>query len=322
VEGSLIGVLIVTGDEDEYLLVDHALKRVASRGYATTWVTDVDVARDELAAGGYEVALVARNLGPSSGLELLHVAARSGVDTSIILLDDRWDHRSEHDARGAGAADVLTRKGITPRVLERSVRYAVERHHANKARGAHRRLLKEIFDSAEIGMALVDQNDLLLACNPAWCRMMDHEETELLGSNALERIHRSTTQTPPHSEAGGFAECEVTADPGAATLAAWVHASVVNDRSRRRSGRAVLLVGRKMASRNGEDAYGAEADRAAGWTSPRDDDVAGPTGLALSAAQVSALQVWARPMLLALAGMFDAVTAADGGPVAEVEAEA
>jgi hypothetical protein len=35
---------------------------------------------------------------------------------------------------------------------------------------------------------------------------------------------------------------------------------------------------------------------------------------------VSALQVWARPMLLALAGMFDAVTAVDGGPVAEVEA--
>jgi PAS domain-containing protein len=320
VEGSLIGVLIVTDDEDEYLLVDHALKGVASGGYATTWVSDVDVALEELAAGGYEVALVERSLGTRSGLELLPVAARPGVDTSIILLDDRWDHRSEHDARGAGAADVLPRRGITPRVLERSVRYAVERHHANKARGAHRRLLKEIFDSTEIGMALVDQNDLLLACNPAWCRMMDHEETELLGTNALERIHRSTTGIPPHPETGDFAECEVKGEPGAATVAAWVHSSDVNDRSRRRSGRAVLLVGREAVSRNGYDASDAEADRATGWASPRDGDTAGSTAPELSARQVGALGLGARPMLLALADMFDDVTSPDGGPVAGAEA--
>jgi PAS domain S-box-containing protein len=118
-------ILLVEDDEDDYILTRDFLLSSRNRRYVLRWVTTINQALEEMEAA--DVILVDYDLGISSGLDLVREAQKKRVRAPIILLTGHGSYDLDVEAMHMGASDYLTKADVTPAILERSIRYAIER---------------------------------------------------------------------------------------------------------------------------------------------------------------------------------------------------
>jgi signal transduction histidine kinase len=129
-----ISILLVDDDEDDYLITQDLLADIGDDRYVLDWVSSYEAATNKMSQNSHDIYLVDFRLGKYSGLELLRWAMESGCKAPIILLTGQGDHQVDLEAMEAGAADYLVKGQINPQILERSIRYAVERYRAQAER--------------------------------------------------------------------------------------------------------------------------------------------------------------------------------------------
>jgi PAS domain S-box-containing protein len=121
-----IRVLLVEDDEDDFLVTRDALRPIGPKRMVLEWVDNCEQALTEMATGRHDVCLLDYRLGPMTGLELLQAARQQGWRGPAILLTGLGDDEVDHLALEAGAADFLVKSQLTPTLLERSIRYALQ----------------------------------------------------------------------------------------------------------------------------------------------------------------------------------------------------
>jgi len=94
------------------------------------WAPTYREALQAIERNEHDVYLFDYRLGEGDGLELLRQALARGSKAPIILLtgDDDWE--TDVEAMKAGAADYLVKGRFDEQLLERSIRYAIERKRA------------------------------------------------------------------------------------------------------------------------------------------------------------------------------------------------
>jgi len=127
-----IRVLLVEDDDDDYWLTRKVLGGSVIEAFDVKWVRTYDEAITEL-GGIYDVCLLDYRLGANTGLEVIEEAIARGSLVPIILLTGRGDREVDIQAMRAGAADYLVKDEITPPLVERVVRHAIERRIARAA---------------------------------------------------------------------------------------------------------------------------------------------------------------------------------------------
>lgn len=126
-----IRVLMVE-DEEADSLSTRALLEQTGQGFEIGWATSFEEGLSALRHDGYDVALVDYQLGGPTGLDLIRAAVKEGLTPPMILLTGRDDREVDTAATQAGAADFLVKSEITPALLERALRYAVERQRTQR----------------------------------------------------------------------------------------------------------------------------------------------------------------------------------------------
>jgi two-component system cell cycle sensor histidine kinase/response regulator CckA len=126
-EQNLIRVLLVDDDEDDYILTRYWFSEFQVAGCELEWIDNYAAASDAIAHNQYDIYLVDYRLGTHNGLELLRAAIAHGCSSPIILLTGQGEREIDLDAMRAGAADYLEKSQLTAPLLERSIRYAIER---------------------------------------------------------------------------------------------------------------------------------------------------------------------------------------------------
>lgn len=126
-----VRILLVDDDEDEYVLVQKMIQDLPKGRFSLDWVDDFDEALKRMERAEHDVYLLDYRLGAQNGIELLKEALRRGCDAPIILLSGRGSHAVDVEAMRAGARDYLEKGRIDAQELERSIRYALERHRAD-----------------------------------------------------------------------------------------------------------------------------------------------------------------------------------------------
>ena len=129
-EARPLRVLIADDDEDDYILTRDLLVRIGREQFQTDWTASYEAALDAIERNQHDVYLFDYHLGHSDGLALLREALARGCKAPIILLtgNDNWE--TDVEAMRAGAADYLVKGQLDARLLERSIRYALERTRA------------------------------------------------------------------------------------------------------------------------------------------------------------------------------------------------
>lgn len=125
-----IRVLLVEDDQDDYVLFADMLREVTRRQHVVDWAPTYDAALRSIARGNYDVCVVDYRLGAHTGMEILREVCNLGKNLPVVLLTGQGDDAVDEEAMRNGAADYLTKDTLTPVMLERTIRHALERRWA------------------------------------------------------------------------------------------------------------------------------------------------------------------------------------------------
>ena len=173
-----IKVLLIEDDEDDYILAREYLTEIKTVSYHLDWVASYSAGLESIEKAQYDVYLVDYRLGERDGLDLLREAISRGCNAPIIILTGQGDHEVDVAAMSAGAADYLVKGQINTQILERTIRYAIERKKAEQALSQseekYRTLISEISD----GIYISDREGVLTFANGALARALGFEQPE------------------------------------------------------------------------------------------------------------------------------------------------
>lgn len=129
-----IRLILVEDDEDDMILTTQLLRDIGMTRFDVKWVSDYHAGLEELSANHHDVCLADYRLGEHNGVDLVKQAIADGCRVPIILLTGQGDHEIDLAAMNAGAADFLNKGQITPSMLERSIRYAIQHRRMEEQR--------------------------------------------------------------------------------------------------------------------------------------------------------------------------------------------
>jgi two-component system, cell cycle response regulator len=119
-------ILIIEDDRLQFRVTERMLANTRMAGFALDWAQTFEDGLRRLTDGGYAVCLLDYQLGVRDGLELLREARGAGCFTPVIFLTADASERTDDAAMEAGASDYLVKGEISPRLLERSIRYSLK----------------------------------------------------------------------------------------------------------------------------------------------------------------------------------------------------
>jgi len=125
-------VLIADDDEDDYILTRDLLQLIGRRRFRVDWTPSYEAALQAIELNQHDVYLFDYHLGHTDGLQLMREALARGCKAPIILLTGNDDWETDVEAMKAGAADYLVKGHLDARLLERSIRFALERKRAQE----------------------------------------------------------------------------------------------------------------------------------------------------------------------------------------------
>jgi signal transduction histidine kinase len=121
-------VLLIDDDRDDYLLTKALFAELPGGRFRLDHAPTYEAGLDAIGRGGHDVYLLDYRLGAQTGIDLLHAVRARGVSAAIILLTGKGEYAIDREAMRAGAADYLEKAGLSPTLLERSIRYALQQH--------------------------------------------------------------------------------------------------------------------------------------------------------------------------------------------------
>ncbi|HWB09273.1 MAG TPA: ATP-binding protein [Pirellulales bacterium] len=133
-------VLLVEDNPCDAKLLEHALARAAQPRWQVEHVTRLGDAIERLRRGGIEVALVDLSLPDSSGAETIQALLAAAPAVPMVVVTGLDDEKLAIDLLQHGAQDYLLKHDIEPKLLARTIRYAVERSRASALESLNRQL--------------------------------------------------------------------------------------------------------------------------------------------------------------------------------------
>jgi len=147
-------------------------------------------------AMSFDVAFFDYWLGSRDGLMLLRDIRLRGIDTPVVVLTSRGAEDIAVEAMKAGAADYLSKIGITGDALERSIRHALalgaeerQRRQAEAATRASEERFRALVEHSHDMLLQLDERGGLQYISPAATRALGWLPDTTIGKTIFEFIH-------------------------------------------------------------------------------------------------------------------------------------
>ncbi len=147
-----VTVLLIDDDEEDYHITRDLLKDIKGKRFDIQWASSFESGLALMKRNNHDIFLIDCNLGAHNGLELLREATGSGCTAPVIMLTGQEDEKTDLEAMKAGAVDYLVKGKIDAALLERSIRYSIERHREKEE--LRRSQLKEREAKEKLEMAM------------------------------------------------------------------------------------------------------------------------------------------------------------------------
>jgi diguanylate cyclase (GGDEF)-like protein len=141
-----VKILFIDREHGEYLLIADILTHVRHVNYELTWCHQLEAALPKVLSQEYDVILLDYYWGDQNARDLLNAARVQACQTPIVVMTDEMETEVDREAIRAGASDYMIKGQIDSQLLERTLRYAIERKQTelHLARLAHYDPLTEI----------------------------------------------------------------------------------------------------------------------------------------------------------------------------------
>ncbi|HUR58585.1 MAG TPA: diguanylate cyclase [Opitutaceae bacterium] len=157
-------ILLIDDDRLQFRLTQAHFDNFQSDRYKLEWASTYDEGMARLLSGDYAACLLDYQLGERDGLQLIREAVAQGCRTPIVFLTAETAQRVDIEAMHAGALDYLVKGEITPRMIERSLRYALKLGETLEAlrRLATRDELTGLLNRRELDRVLAEERERAL----------------------------------------------------------------------------------------------------------------------------------------------------------------
>jgi signal transduction histidine kinase/DNA-binding response OmpR family regulator len=131
-------ILLIDDDEEDYFLTHSMLNKANGKKINLEWAQSYELGREKLQNCSYDAVLVDYDLRGRTGINLIREMSAKNYPTPLILYTGGGSYEVDMEAMEAGATLYLAKKEATPLLLERLIRYAIERkqHEAALERSA------------------------------------------------------------------------------------------------------------------------------------------------------------------------------------------
>ncbi len=194
-------VLLIEDDEDDYILTKALFSEIKGTRFQLEWFKNPDEGLAAMVRNEHDVCLVDYRLGAHTGIELLREALKNNCRAPVILLTGQGEHEIDLEAMKSGAADYLVKGRLDPGLLERSIRYAIERKRAVACAAAEQARLAAF--GADVGLALTRRDLLeaiLLRCSLAMAKYLNATVARIWVYDAEERALKLKASSDEASE--------------------------------------------------------------------------------------------------------------------------
>ncbi len=188
-EARPLRVLLVATDEADVERFRDLVTRMPAHP-EVDWARSFETGYNRMIAGRYDAHLVSGRLGDREGTGLLRASQDAGVGAPTLLVGGADDRGLDLAAMENGAAGFLALDGLTPELLERSIRYAVE---ARRQEVVHRHAREVLQESVDERSASLETMNAALAAEVAErrraeqkLREVDRRKNEFLATLAHE----------------------------------------------------------------------------------------------------------------------------------------
>ncbi|HSI07024.1 MAG: GGDEF domain-containing protein [Rariglobus sp.] len=121
-------VLLIEDDRGQARIIEASFNNFVREKFELHWAATYEDGLTSLREGKFDACLLDYQLGPRSGLDLLREIGQLGIDTPVIFVTSETSGSIDEQAMQLGALDYLVKFELTPRSLERSLRYTIKQH--------------------------------------------------------------------------------------------------------------------------------------------------------------------------------------------------
>ncbi len=204
-------LLLVEDDPGETHLYTSLLRRVKGFDMELTHVSSLAEALSTLQRRSFDLALLDLILPDSQGLDTLHTFLAEHPSLPVVVLTGLDDESLALEALHAGAQDYLAKNELTVTLLDRAIRYAIERHRTQLALRESEDRYALAVEATNSGLFDWDLRRNRIYFSPRWCEILGYEAEALsdrpeewfdrLHPEDRPRVHRALEQyLQGHSE--------------------------------------------------------------------------------------------------------------------------
>ena len=171
-------VLLVEDSPADAGLVAEMLAEAREPALELDRVERLAAALERLSQQPFDAVLLDLGLPDSQGLATLHRFQESTGPVAVVVLTGQEDTELGTRAIQLGAQDFLPKAELTPRLIDRTVRYAIERQRS----AGEMRLMAAAFESGQ-AILITDTRGRIQRVNDAFTRITGYTEAEVVGRN-------------------------------------------------------------------------------------------------------------------------------------------
>lgn len=192
-----IRVLLIDDDPAAFLLTRAMMDQIASSDFELEHVATAAEGGELMAQREHDVYLVDYLIGDDSGIDLVRAARAGGNRAPMILLTGKGRYEVDVEAMGAGVSDYLEKGKVGPDVMERSIRYSLERERTEAQLRDSEERHRSMFDHLPIGLYRTSADGELRDANPALVQLLGHPDRNTMESEYAHNFFVS----PAHRQA-------------------------------------------------------------------------------------------------------------------------
>ncbi|WP_218378550.1 hybrid sensor histidine kinase/response regulator [Chitinophaga sp. sic0106] len=172
-------ILMIDDDEDDFFLVNALLQDISPDQYLLEWASSYQKGIIAIESMQHDLYLVDYRLGGFTGIDVLKHFRQLGINAPVILFTGKGDYRIDKEAMEAGASDYLVKSEINAAMLERAIRYTLDKYAHLSAIAKSEKRYFSIFEKSNDLILLVDKTQRIIAANPAALRLLGYDDATL-----------------------------------------------------------------------------------------------------------------------------------------------
>ena len=161
---SLIKILLIEDDEDDYFIIKEMLSRVSYFEHELVWITKTEEL-STLNKQGIDICIADYFLGKTTAIDTLKFLEEKEFNIPTIVLTGMNSKEKDIEVMKAGATDYLSKEKINPEKLERAIRYAIQHYKVLNQFKIERNKFQKLFDLNTDLIIILDSNFKVIDLN-------------------------------------------------------------------------------------------------------------------------------------------------------------